>query len=368
MPTITEIFIHQDVVDTPQAKLISAHFTNIPKHIVQNGQSVYQAVLKKSADPILQGKRVLFLTQNRGAFLKSCPGTKTYTCCGYEILHIGTFCTMDCSYCILQSYFHPPVLQYFVNHDALMIELEKNFSSDTIHRIGTGEFTDSMIWERWTNLSEMLVSKFSEQSNSVLELKTKTTAIQRLKHLRHNKKTIVSWSLNTEKVIRQEERGTTSLQNRIAAAVECQSWGYPLSFHFDPLIIYDGCERDYEKVIEMLFSSIAPENVVWISLGTFRFMPDLKPIVQQRFPHSKIVYGEFIPGLDGKMRYFKPLRIALYKTIIKKIAEIAPNVLVYFCMEDDDVWGNCLGFLPEEKGGLPKMLDQSAAQHCELKL
>ncbi|OQY57486.1 MAG: hypothetical protein B6245_16810, partial [Desulfobacteraceae bacterium 4572_88] len=53
-------------------------------------------------------------------------------------------------------------------------------------------------------------------------------------------------------------------------------------------------------------------DVVWISLGTFRFMPSLKPIIQDRFPDSKIIYGEFIPGLDGKMRYFKPLRIRLY--------------------------------------------------------
>jgi hypothetical protein len=42
-------------------------------------------------------------------------------------------------------------------------------------------------------------------------------------------------------------------------------------------------------------------------------MPTLKPIIARRFPASKIVYGEFITGLDNKMRYFKPLRIALYR-------------------------------------------------------
>ncbi len=366
MSSILELYIHQRVVDNPQTEAIRVQFDNIPCHIVQDSKAVYQRVLNGSPDTIQQGKKVLFVTENKGAFLKSCPGTRAYTCCGYKILNIGTFCTLDCSYCILQSYFHPPVLQYFVNHDDLFPELDRLNSSPGIHRVGTGEFTDSMIWERWTNLSERLIPHFAKSKNCVLELKTKTTAINRLKSLSHNQKTIMAWSLNTHHVIRHEERSTASLSARLSAAADCESWGYPLAFHFDPMVIYDGCGNDYESVIDTLFSYVDPSSVVWISLGTFRFMPTLKPIIQQRFPKSKIIYGEFITGLDGKMRYFKPLRIALYLAIAKKIAAIAPNVLVYFCMEDDEVWSKSLGYLPKEKGGLETMLDESARKHCGL--
>jgi len=267
----------------------------------------------------------------------------------------------------MQSYFHPPVLQYFVNRNELEIELNNLFAKKNMCRIGTGEFTDSMIWEMWTDLSGFLVPKFSRQSCAVLELKTKTTAIEKLKSLRHNRKTIVSWSLNTTKVIENEELRTTSLAARLRAAAKCEEWGYPLAFHFDPMIIYDGCEEDYRKVIEQLFSHVSSKNIVWISLGTFRFMPSLKAIIQKRFPDSKIIYGEFITGLDGKMRYFKPLRIKLYQKIVSCIRSIAPDVLIYFCMEDDEVWKKSLGFIPSERGGLPKMLDESAARHCRLK-
>lgn len=273
---------------------------------------------------------------------------------------------MDCSYCIMQSYFHPPVLQYFVNRDDLEAELNNLFAEKSISRIGTGEFTDSMIWEMWTDLSAFLVPKFSRQSYAVLELKTKTTAIEKLKSLRHNRKTIVAWSLNTTKVIGNEEFRTTSLATRLKAAAKCEEWGYPLAFHFDPMIIYDGCEEDYRKVIEQLFFHVSSENIVWISLGTFRFMPSLKSIIKKRFPDSKIIYGEFITGLDGKMRYFKPLRIKLYQKIVSYIRSIAPDVLIYFCMEDDEVWKKSLGFIPSERGGLPGMLDESAARHCGL--
>jgi spore photoproduct lyase len=273
---------------------------------------------------------------------------------------------MDCSYCILQSYFHPPVLQYFVNRLDLARELEKLFAGKAISRIGTGEFTDSMIWDAWTNLSDLLIPIFSKQSNTILELKTKTNAIQKLKGISHNRKTIAAWSLNTNRIIQTEETHTASLSDRLEAAALCESWGYPVAFHFDPIIVYEGCEADYRSVIRKLFSHVSPENIVWISLGSFRFMPDLKHIIERRFPDSKIVYGEFIPGIDSKMRYFKPLRIHIYRRIVSWIREYAPEVLIYFCMEDDEVWQKSLGFIPAERGGLSKMLDESAAFHCAL--
>jgi len=339
----------------------------MPYELTGNSDLVYEYI-SSSKDPIQQAEETLYITTNRGSFIKECPGTSYYTCCGYKILHIGTFCSMDCSYCILQSYFHPPVLQFFVNHEDLLKELDALFKKNAVSRIGTGEFTDSMIWERSTDLSTILVPEFSKQSRAVLELKTKTTDIDLLKELRHNRKTIISWSLNTERVIKEQERRTSSLNARLKAAAVCESWGYPVAFHFDPVIIYEGCGEEYKKVIQSIFSYVSPGNIVWISIGTFRFIPSLKAIIRKRFPDSKIPFGEFVTGLDGKIRYFKPLRIDIYKKMVAWIKEIAPDVLVYFCMEDDEVWEKAAGFVPKDRGGLAAMLDESAIQHCGLKV
>ncbi|WDN90478.1 spore photoproduct lyase [Desulfosarcina sp. BuS5] len=361
---ISTLYIDRQVSDSPLVKSIRSRI-KAPAVVVEDSSRVYD-ILSRSDDPVQKGKEILFLTRNKGAFIKDCPGTSYYTCCGYKILHIGTFCIMDCSYCVLQSYFHPPLLQFFVNHDELLASLDSLFKENGINRIGTGEFTDSLIWELCTDLSSILVPKFAGQSSSILELKTKTTVINNLKKLKHNRKTIISWSLNTERIIHTEERKTASLSARLSAATQCESWGYPLSFHFDPVILYEGCEKEYKNVLQKLFAAVSAENIVWISLGTFRFMPNLKAITAQRFRNSKIVYGEFIPGLDGKMRYFKPLRLEFYKKMVSWIKELGPDVLVYFCMEDDDVWEKAIGFLPSERGGLSRMLDESAVCHCGL--
>ena len=361
---IHKIFIDQAVSDNPVTAAVCTRF-DIPVEVVDSPESVFDRVAKHN-DPEEYGKRILLLTRNKGAFIRDCPGTSHYTCCGYTILHIGTYCVMDCAYCILQAYFHPPVLQLFVNHEEMKTALDDLFQSETITRIGTGEYTDSLIWERIYPVSQTLVPLFAAQSSAVLELKTKTTAIDHLIHLPHNRKTIMAWSVNTERIIASEERATASLDQRLDAASACAARTYPIAFHFDPMVIYDGCETEYAAVVDRIFNRIHPDHIVWMSLGSFRFIPALKPIIERRFSRSKIVYGEFIKGMDGKMRYFKPLRIRLYRHVIERIRKRAPDLCIYFCMEDDEVWAKAMGFLPSAHGGVPHMLDQCAARHCGL--
>ena len=87
----------------------------------------------------------------------------------------------------------------------------------------------------------------------------------------------------------------------------------------------------------------------------------------QRFPQSGLAYGEFITGKDGKMRYFKPLRTRLYRRMVSWIRDVDPEICVYFCMEDDEVWQRAAGFRPSQQGGLPRILDRRAARCCRLR-
>ena len=361
---IDQLYVDISVAHAPLVDNFARSLELAPVFI-ENRQHVFD-ILKKEKDPCQKGKQILLLTSNQGPFVRKCPGTREYICCDYRILNIGTYCTMDCAYCILQTYFHPPFLQYFINHDKLLEEIDQLLVQPVGVRIGTGEFTDSLIWEPWSDLTSKLIERFAGQKKTVLELKTKTTAIERLRGLDHQRKTIVSWSLNTPRIISNQERGTASLRARLKAAAACRSLGYPLAFHFDPIFIYPGWEDEYGDVIQSLFDIIPADDIVWISMGTFRFMPALQSVVRHRFPQSDIIYGEFIPGLDGKMRYFKPLRIKVYQHFVQWIRERAPEVTLYFCMEDIQIWHECLGFAPSSMGGLPAILNQSARRHCDL--
>ena len=74
--------------------------------------------------------QALYLKEYKGKFLRFCPGTRAYHCCGYRIIHIGENCPMACSYCILQAYFQDRVLKIWANQDDLFTELGNSFGVD----------------------------------------------------------------------------------------------------------------------------------------------------------------------------------------------------------------------------------------------
>ena len=86
----------------------------------------------------------------------------------------------------------------------------------------------------------------------------------------------------------------------------------------------------------------------------------------RRHPSSRIAYGEFIRGLDGKMRYFRDIRAEFYSFIVDKIRQTDPGLCVYLCMENDDIWRQAFGFTPEERGGLIHMLDEAVGNRMQI--
>ena len=308
------------------------------------------AKILKSDDPVGSGKRNLLVTENKGSFLKKCPGTKEMVCCNYYFINFATNCPIDCSYCIMQEYLNNnPLLKVFSNVDAMLSELEnlieKNQSK--YFRIGTGELSDSLAFDYLTGFSKIIVPFFARRKNAVLELKTKTNEIRNLVGLDHGGKTVVAWSVNPQRIIDSEELCSASLEQRIDAAVVCQQNGYNIAFHFDPIILYDGWEADYAKVIEKIFKNINPKSIPWISLGCLRFSPQMKSIISERFYQSNILNGEMVICPDRKLRYFKPLRVNAYRKVVLLIRNYNSNIPIYLCMESQDVWRKVFGTTPD---------------------
>jgi spore photoproduct lyase len=346
------LVIEKEVADSPLVKKILATSPGIPVDWVDRVQE----------DVAAENGSFLEIVKFSGRFIKPCPGTRFYNCCGYQILNLGIQCSLGCTYCILQAYFTSPNLRLFANlYDAIhQLTEHLDNSPQQIHRIGTGEFTDSLLLDPLIHLSEQLVPFFAAQQRAVLELKTKTAQVDLLEKIDHRGHTIVAWSLNPSDVIAEEEAGAAALEERLGAAKRCQEWGYRVAFHFDPLLAYPGWQQGYQEVVDRLFSAVDPGGIAWISLGTLRFMPSLKTIIQQRYPNTSILDEEFIPGLDGKLRYFRDLRVEMYAYLNELLGEVHQDLCVYLCMVSDDVWREAFGFTPAERGGLSGMLDRRA--------
>jgi len=350
------ILVEESVRNLPLTQTVIKRLEGIPIGYIKQ---VKPLPVEPVQDFWLDAQKTLLLCRNKGRFIEPCPGTKNYLCCLYKILNFATNCHLNCTYCILQAYLNNPFMVIYTNTNEMFKELDEVLHQlpKTPYRIGTGEYTDSFILDHLTSFTQLIVPYFASKDNALLELKTKADIIENLEGLEHGGKTIVSWSLNAEPIIRTEEKNACSLDNRIKAAYQCQNWGYKLGFHFDPLIYYPDWEDDYKKVIEKVFRIIDPSSLYWISLGCFRFIPKLKPMIKKRYPESRILYQEFIRGLDGKMRYFKPIRIEMYTKMAEWIKSYDSKAFIYLCMESKEVWEKSLGLAPSSNQDLNSWLN-----------
>ncbi len=355
---ITHLHIEESCIELPLTKNIVSK-SGLSYTVVSDRHEPV-GIEGEYPDSLTEGKKHLFLCKNRGIYFKSCPATKEYRCCDYQVLNIGMNCPIDCSYCILQAYLNKPWISCYVNIEKMFDEMDEafRFEPDNHFRIGTGEFTDSLALDRLTGLSKKLVTYMAGKEKGILELKTKSACIDNLEYLDHQGRTVIAWSLNTPKVMKKEELRGASLEERLLAASTCAKWGYRVAFHFDPIIDHPGWEKGYEETIDRIYNLVPKEAIVWISLGCFRYLPNLKEIGTERFRASRIYYQEFIEGLDGKSRYFRTRRVELYRHIYRLLRKKSSNqTCIYFCMESDEIWQEVMGYIPSEKGGLPAMLD-----------
>lgn len=308
------------------------------------------------------GPETLVLASHPGRFLRPCPGTRGYNCCGLRIIHLGLGCSLGCSYCILQAYLETRALVLFGNADQGLDQLRGVLDQRSGPlRFCSGEFTDSLLLEDLTGLAARLVNLFAGYPQALLELKTKTDNVETLLDLDHGGRTVISFSVNAPAVAAAEEPRAAPLARRLTAARKAVQAGYRVGFHFDPLLRHPGWEEGYARVVADIFAAVPAERIAWLSLGAFRFMPRLKTIIARRHPRTRIIYDEFVRAPDGKMRYLRPLRVKMYRHLWAAIRAAAPEALVYLCMESPRVWQEVFGFDPGPKG-LVELLDKKAMQ------
>ena len=127
-----------------------------------------------------------------------------------------------------------------------------------------------------TEYSPAIIEFFNKHEDATFEFKTKSSNIDNLLKVKHSGNIVASWSLNPQKIIDKNEFFTADLSERLASAEKCAKAGYKIGLHFDPIIYFKGWEREYGEVIDLLFGKIKPKDIAWISMGTFRFKPELE--------------------------------------------------------------------------------------------
>lgn len=316
----------------------------------------------KAPDLIRRGE-VVFSREN-GEFWKPCPGTtKGYLCCGYQIITPMTGCGMYCRYCVLQAYLENQAQVVYENIDDLEKEISLKMAKwKGVVRFGTGEFGDSLYLEDRFHLSERIAEILESYPNAIVEFKTKSTNIDGLAKIKNPKKVIVGFSVNTPAMISLHEQNTAPLEERLEAAQRCVEMGFWVAFHFDPIIFYPEWKKEYIEVVRKIFDYVKdPSKIAWWSMGGFRTSPALKALLKRQNTHLPLFSGEMVLGEDGKIRYFRPIRVDFYATLSEEIEKTSLSIPLYLCMESPEVW-EAVGMKKRIPGGLVRYLDERAGE------
>jgi spore photoproduct lyase len=340
--TPAKLFIQKSVRDMGLAIRALKMFPSVPCEFFDNLSDLKQDRSQLLGD---MGKRDFYIVSEAFDILKPCPCTNKAQSCNYFILNLGFGCPFDCAYCYLQHYSNRPGIYLPANLEGFFAETEKILASGKYRflRIGTGEFSDSLALDSLTGYAGALVDFFRDK-NCLFEFKTKSVNVEGLLQIPDvPSNIIVSWSLNPAGVIASEELYSPPLDQRLEAASQVIKKGYKTGFHFDPIIPYEGWEKDYFETIDRMFSS-AKGHIAWISLGTLRFYRKLRRITDRRFPEDPYLYGELLlDRSDNKMRYPSIIRVDTYKKMLAKIRSRDPDVPVYLCMEPPEIWEKVFG-------------------------
>jgi spore photoproduct lyase len=336
------ILLWRQAADDPEARRILQLFPSAQVRLIER-QRVYFSKDLSSSQALLAGKKTLMIGRT-SSFVGHFDGRlgQNVRCCPYyKLVPLSNGCPYFCTYCYLAFVYrnYAPFIKINVNYDAMFKQIRKALAA-TGGKVSfnMGEMLDSLALDHITNLTIMLVPFFAGLSRSYLMLLTKSGNVDNLLAVEPNDHTVVSWSLNSRRMIEQHELGTASLSERIEAARRCQQHGYRIRFRIDPGILHQNWQADYAELIEKTLTIVKPEN---ITLGMLRLLPGHFRLATGAYGNRarELLHNNFVRGAsDHKLRYPPKKRIEFYTHLIDTIRSFDKNVSISMCRETPDIW------------------------------
>ncbi|NOZ69040.1 MAG: hypothetical protein GXP46_07305 [Deferribacteres bacterium] len=262
-------------------------------------------------------------------------------CAKFYKLTAYNSCNFWCEYCYLYLTFrNMPVSTHFVNYEKLFRELIKFDNQNIPERLrilNLGELCDPLALESVTGFAKELITFVAKETKETkLLFLTKSDDIGSLLNLDHGGKSIISFSINTDKIYQQLEHRTASPESRLIAARELQNAGYEVRLRIDPVILYSTWSKDYTALIEKIFAYVRPSR---ITIGEYRPSKGLASHISSRFPNSSLLKINAALIKEGaKLKYPEKYRLAMFHTIINAIRTRDKRVKIALCKEESKIW------------------------------
>ena len=208
--------------------------------------------------------------------------------------------------------------------------------------INISEYSDVLGLDPITNQIDELMQLVQQDPQFNFKLRTKTANIHNFLKYDGKDQVQVTFSLNTDYVTQKYELDSSPLEQTIAAInALLQKGGYQILIAIEPIIKYNGYEKDYRDLIKRLKEEIDLSRIAKIKVGTVRYKTRLKNYIKNVHPKSGLVSRnqqlvEPQPG-DKRWRYSKDERLKIYSVIQDELKSV-PSIKLGLGSENPDLW------------------------------
>ena len=236
----------------------------------------------------------------------------------FLVPYTSSGCTAMCLYCYLVcNYNKCAYLRLFVNREEMLekiIKTSENSEKELTFEIGSN--SDLILENTITNNLNWTIKNFSKVSKGYLTFPTKFSMVDSICNIDHNGRVIVRMSINPEKIIREIEIGTSSLDARIKAINKLREANYKVGILIAPVIMIDNWKEEYENLIKYLKEKLSDEakKDIFFEIIFMTYSYVHRMINKEAFPNSVDLFNSNIMTGRGKGKY-------MYKSIVKEEGE-----------------------------------------------
>lgn len=281
-----------------------------------------------------EAKRTLVVGIRKSSEFATCKPSAHYQ------LPLATSCPGKCEYCYLNTTLgKKPYVRIYVNLEEILEKaggyIQARLPETTIFEgAATG---DPLAVEDYSDAIKTSIAYFAEQKNGRFRFVTKFTNVSSLLKLEHNGHTRFRFSLNTDSIISQYEKGTPRLAERIEAARQVHLAKYPLGFLIAPIFIYTDWQDEYEQLLSSLAEQLDSQLPdLTFELITHRYTTRAKNNILDRNPETTLPMNDeerrYKYGQFGYGKYVYPKEIYdETKTFFQdKIKQYFPNATIEY--------------------------------------
>lgn len=302
------VLVLPEALKYPLTREIMASFERdgIPVRVLKSNQ-VTGIPSKDERTTFFEAKRTVVLSVRKRAVLQSCRPSANYQ------LPLISGCPGHCQYCYLHTTFgKKPYIRVYVNRDEILQWAEEDICKrKPFVTVFEGAATsDPVPMEPWTGTLRHAIEYFGRHPYARFRFVTKFDFIDSLLDANHGFHTRIRFTVNTPTVVENWDKGTAGLERRLKAARKVAEAGYLYGFLIGPIVVYDGWEREYAELIELVADTLpaGSRGRCSFELITHRFTSRAKELILTMYPdttldmseenrtwkHGQFGYGKFV--------------------------------------------------------------------------